>query len=143
MASATSIADSSRRGRNSMKIQAMLAIAALCVLPTAVQAQARPAPAEKKLYCWNENGRKVCGDALPADAVDAARTELSASSGRPRARLGEQLTPQERAIAEDRAHQGRIAAKAEGARLRRERAVADSYETQEDPRRALGAPLVR
>ena len=23
----------------------------------------------KKLYCWNENGRKVCGDALPAEAV--------------------------------------------------------------------------
>ena len=22
------------------------------------------APAEKKIYCWDEGGRKVCGDAL-------------------------------------------------------------------------------
>jgi len=125
-----------------MKIQTLLAIVALGMLPTAVQAQARPAPAEKKLYCWNENGRKVCGDALPPEAVDAARTELSASSGRPLARLGEQLTPQQRAIAEDVAHQDRIAANAEAARLRRERAMAESYETEDDLRRAFDDRIV-
>ncbi|MGY1410702.1 hypothetical protein ACW5EG_14145 [Luteimonas sp. A611] len=125
-----------------MKIQAMLAIAVLCVLPTAVQAQARPAQAEKKLYCWNENGRKVCGDALPPEAVDAARTELSASSGRPLARLGEQLTPEQRAVAEDAAHLDRIAANAQAARLRRERAMAESYETEADLRSAFGDRIV-
>ena len=44
-------------------------------------AQAGKEPKEKKkLYCWNEGGRKVCGDALPANAVDSARTEISAKS---------------------------------------------------------------
>ena len=33
----------------------------------AVHAQAKASP-EKKIYCWNEAGRKVCGDALPAEA---------------------------------------------------------------------------
>ncbi len=125
-----------------MKIHAMLA-AALCMLPLAVQAQNRPAPpAEKKLYCWDENGRKVCGDALPPEAVDAARTELSVSSGRPLARLDEQLSPEQRAAAEEAAHQARIAANAEAARLRRERAMAESYETEEDLRRAFDDRIV-
>ncbi|MGJ4803451.1 hypothetical protein [Luteimonas sp. SDU82] len=126
-----------------MKIQATLVLAALSVLPLAAQArQDRPAQAEKKLYCWNENGRKVCGDALPADAVDAARTELSASSGRPLARLGEQLTPEQRAAAEEAEHQARIAANAEAARLRRELAMAGSYDTEEDLRRAFDDRIV-
>lgn len=125
-----------------MKIQAVFAIAALCLLPAAMQAQNRAATAEKKLYCWNENGRKVCGDALPAEAVDAARTELSVSSGRPLARLGEQLTAEQRAAAEEAEHQARIAANAEAARLRRERAMAESYETEDDLRRAFGERIV-
>ena len=29
-------------------------------------------PSEKKIYCWNEGGRKVCGDALPAPAANSA-----------------------------------------------------------------------
>ena len=124
-----------------MKIQAVFAIAALCWLPAAMQAQNRAAPAEKKLYCWNENGRKVCGDALPPEAVDAARTEMS-RTGRPLARLGEQLTPEERAAAEEAEHQARIAANAEAARLRRERAMAESYETEEDLRRAFDDRIV-
>ena len=125
-----------------MKIQAVFAITALCLLPAAMQAQNRAATAEKKLYCWNENGRKVCGDALPAEAVDAARTELSVSSGRPLARLGEQLTAEQRAAAEEAEHQARIAANAEAARLRRERAMAESYETEDDLRRAFGERIV-
>ena len=62
-----------------------------------------PAVAQKKLYCWNENGKKVCGDALPAEASDSARTEISAvaittalypivSVGLAVALLGERLT---------------------------------------------------
>ncbi len=124
-----------------MKIQAMFAVAALCMLPAAAQAQNRPAPAEKKLYCWNENGRKVCGDALPPEAVDAARTEMS-SSGRPLARLGEQLTAEQRAVVEEAEHQAQIAANADAARARRELAMAESYETEEDLRRAFDDRIV-
>ena len=41
-------------------------------MPAHALAQKAP-PAEKKLYCWEENGTRVCGDALPAEAVNKAR----------------------------------------------------------------------
>jgi len=121
-----------------MKTQ-MCLVAALWALAAAVAAQ--PAT-EKRLYCWDEGGRRVCGDALPADAVDAARTELSARSGRPLARLDEQLSPEERAAAEEAERQAGIAANAEAARLRRERAMAESYETEEELRKAFDDRIV-
>ena len=54
-----------------------------------------PAVAQKKLYCWNENGKKVCGDALPAEASDSARTEISASSGLRTGQVSRALTDAE------------------------------------------------
>lgn len=127
-----------------MKMHPWLAAAALCALSAGAPAQTRPADAgaEKKLYCWDEGGRRVCGDALPANAVNAARTELSARSGRPLARLDEQMTPEERAEAEAAEREAGIAANAEAARLRRERAMAESYETEEDLRAAFGDRIV-
>ena len=68
--------------------------------------------ATKKLYCWNEGGRRVCGDALPASAVNSARTEIS-KSGLPGASIGRALTPEERdALA---AQQAEAQAKADAA----------------------------
>ncbi|MDH5832743.1 hypothetical protein [Luteimonas kalidii] len=127
-----------------MKMHAWLAGVALSALCAGAPAQKRPADtsAEKKLYCWDEGGRRVCGDALPPNAVNAARTELSARSGRPLARLDEQLTPEERAAAEAAERQAGIAANAEAARLRRERAMAESYETEEDLRAAFDDRIV-
>ena len=58
-----------------------------------------PAVAQKKLYCWNENGKKVCGDALPAEASDSARTEISASSGLRTGQVSRALTDAERSAA--------------------------------------------
>ena len=114
-------------------------VLALCALTASAAAQKAP---EKRLYCWEEEGRRVCGDALPADAVDAARTELSVRSGRPLARLPEQLTPEERAAAEAAARQAEVAANAEAARLRRERAMAESYATEEELRKAFDDRIV-
>lgn len=37
--------------------------------------------APKKIYCWEEKGQKLCGDVLPATAVEQARTERSAKTG--------------------------------------------------------------
>ena len=127
-----------------MKMHPWLAAAALCALSAGAPAQKRPADAgaEKKLYCWDEGGRRVCGDALPANAVNAARTELSARSGRPLARLDEQMTPEERAAAEAAEREAGIAANAEAARLRRELAMAGSYDTEEDLRRAFDDRIV-
>jgi len=118
------------------KSHAPFVLALMATLLAAPAAAQNKAPA-KKLYCWNEAGRKVCGDALPASAADSARTEFSAKSGMPTARVGRTLTPEERAAA---AAQARLAEQAqfqEQAQLMREHAMAESYATEADLRRAF------
>ena len=60
------------------------------------------APAQKKIYCWDEGGRRVCGDALPASAVDRARTEISAKSGMTTGKVDRALTDAERGLGTNR-----------------------------------------
>ena len=117
------------------KIHSLLTGAVLLAL-TATVAVAQDAP-KKKLYCWNENGRKVCGDALPASAVDSARTEFSAKSGMATARVDRALTAEERVAAAAQAEAARIAAMADEAKARRDIAMAQSYATEADLRRAF------
>lgn len=108
----------------------------------ALVALAGPAAAQKsdgagkKLYCWTENGRKVCGDALPATAVDSARTEISARSGLATGRVDRALTAEERAAAAAQAEAQREAALAAEAQQRRELAMVESYASEADLRRA-------
>lgn len=92
----------------------------------------------KKLYCWTENGHKVCGDALPADAAERARTEISAKSGMHTGEVARALTPEERAAAAAAAEQAQLAADAEAARQRQDLAMVESYGTEADLRRAYG-----
>ena len=96
------------------------------------------ASAPKKLYCWDEGGKRVCGDALPANAVDSARTEISSRSGLPTGQVARALTPAERQAQAEQAaaeEQAQVAARA----LRmREMAMAESYDTEADLRRAFG-----
>lgn len=92
----------------------------------------------KKLYCWNENGARVCGDALPAHAVDNARTEFNAKSGRAVSQLPRALTDEERAAAAVQAKLDQDAKAAAEVAARRDRAMAESYATEEDLRRAFG-----
>lgn len=101
-------------------------------------ALAQKADGGKKLYCWNENGRKVCGDALPAHAVDNARTEINAKSGLATGQVARALTAEERAAAEVQAKADEEARLAAEAQARRDRAMAESYATEEDLRRAFG-----
>jgi hypothetical protein len=102
----------------------------------AAQSSASPA---KKLYCWNEGGRKVCGDALPASAVDSARTEINARSGMATGRLERALTPEERAAAEAAGRAEREAALAAEAEKRRFMAMVESFQTEDELRRAFGS----
>lgn len=104
-------------------------------LPAAAQ-KATEAPA-KKLYCWNEGGRKVCGDALPASAVDSARTEINPRSGLPTARIDRALTPEERAAAEAAARTEQEAEAAEAAEMRRFMAMVQSFDDEQALRRAF------
>jgi len=92
----------------------------------------------KKLYCWNENGRKVCGDALPPEAAGTGRTEISAKSGLQTGEVSRSLTDEERTAAALSAEQAQVAADAEAARQRRDLAMVESYATEADLRRAYG-----
>ena len=92
----------------------------------------------KKIYCWEEDGHKVCGDALPADAVDAARTEISARTGIAVRSLERAPTDEERAAAADAREQAARDAEAEAAAKRRDLAMVESYATEDDLRRAYG-----
>ncbi|MFT4179050.1 MAG: hypothetical protein QM612_06230 [Thermomonas sp.] len=100
-------------------------------------AQAKPA-ASKKIYCWNEGGKKVCGDALPASAANSARTEISTKSGMTTGRVDRALTDDERTAAEIAAAAARKQAEAIAAQERRDLAMVDSYTTENDLRRAYG-----
>lgn len=113
------------------------AVAALALASSAAAAQAA-APTQKKIYCWDEGGRRVCGDALPASAVDNARTEFNAKSGLATGQVGRALTDEERGAAEVAAEAARRQAEAEALQKRRDLAMVESYLTEADLRRAYG-----
>lgn len=96
------------------------------------------AVAQKKVYCWNQNGKKVCGDALPAEAADSARTEISARSGLRTGEVARALTDTERSDAALAADAARREAEAAAMVLRRDLAMVESYMTEADLRRAYG-----
>ena len=118
-----------------------LSIASLLLACTATAA-AQTQPATKKLYCWNENGHKVCGDALPANAADSARTEFSATSGRQTGTVNRALTAEEQAAAANAAEEAQASADAEAARRRRDLAMVESYASEADLRRAYNDRIV-
>ena len=101
-----------------------------------LRAQAK-AGTEKKIYCWNEGGRKVC-DALPAEAANSARTEISARSGLRTGQVSRALSDDERSAAALAQEQARLQAEAEAMQKRRDLAMVESYATEADLRRAYG-----
>ena len=110
----------------------LLAIAIACVLASGA------ASAQKKIYCWNEGGKKVCGDALPPNAADSARTEISAKSGLRTGQVARALTDAERSAAAITAEAARRQAEADAMLARRDPAMVESYVTEADLRRAYG-----
>lgn len=93
---------------------------------------------QKKLYCWNEDGHKICGDALPPDAVNRARVEINPESGMRSREVERVLTPAERVAADAQGKRDAELARIEAARKRRDMAMAESYATETDLRRAFG-----
>ena len=115
---------------------------AMAVLGTGIAyAQTKPS-AEKKIYCWSEGGRKVCGDALPASAANSARTEISSRSGMTTGRVDRALTGSERSAAEVAAEVARRQAEVLALQQRRDLAMVESYMTEADLRRAYGERTV-
>ena len=115
-----------------------LACAALALAAFGTGTLAAQDSGGKKIYCWTEGGRKVCGDALPASAADSARTEISVKSGMTTARVDRALTDSERSAARTAAEDARRQAEAEAMRMRRDLAMVESYMTEADLRRAYG-----
>ena len=123
-----------------MKKPARLLFATTALLLMAAPALAQKKSEGKTIYCWNDGGRKICGDALPASAVDNARTEFS-PSGLATKRLDRAPTDAERAAAEVLAKQQRMDALAVAARQRRELAMVESYASEAELKRAYGHRL--
>jgi hypothetical protein len=111
----------------------VLALALLASLAAQADAQNKP----KKLYCWEENGRKVCGDALPAEAAGSSRTEFNSSSGMRTGQVAAALTAEQRAAADAAAALAAAQAETAAARLRREMAMVESYATEDELRKAF------
>jgi hypothetical protein len=113
-------------------------IFALALLSADAHAQKRgtPMPKNKKLYCWEENGAKVCGDALPEDAAGLRRTEFNAA-GRATGEVARAMTPAERAAYDAEIAANKSRAETEEARFRREMAMAESYATEDDLRKSF------
>lgn len=110
----------------------LLALAA--GFPAHAQKQAPPA---KKLYCWDEKGTRVCGDALPADAVNRAREEFNARTGTRTAEVQRALTSEELAAAAVDAERKRADAAAAETRRRTEQALLTSYASEDELRRVF------
>ena len=121
-------------------LRPLLFVAVASALLGAPAAGAQQRGPEKKIYCWEEEGERICGDALPADAVDNARREFSASGTLTRT-LGRALTEEEKAAAEALAELERQADAEEAARARQERAMVHAYDSEQALRRAFGARL--
>lgn len=114
-----------------------VALATALVGAALLSAPAHATPQGKKLYCWEEDGRKICGDALPADAADNARTEFNAKTGMQVGEVARALTDEERAALEADKARAAEEAKADAARQRRELAMVESYATEDELRRAF------
>lgn len=112
----------------------LLSAAALIALAGTAAAQKTTT---KKLYCWDDNGRRVCGDALPAEAAGNRREEFSAKSGRRVGEVAATMTPEERAAALLAAKAAAAQAETDAARQRREMAMAESYATETELRKAF------
>ncbi len=101
----------------------------------AAQDQAKP----KKLYRWvDKEGKVQFSDTLPPEAVDSARTEISADSGVTTANVERAMTAEERAAWEkQQADSARQHQEEEQAR-QTEEAMLSSFRTEEELVRSLG-----
>ncbi len=112
----------------------LVALAAGLVVPAAAQDKGA---AQKKLYCWTQNGQRTCADSLPPEAMAAAREEISVASGMRTGSIQRALTDEERvAQAEAEARRRTEALAAETRRLT-DQAMLTSFQTEEELRRVF------
>ncbi|CAE6831640.1 hypothetical protein [Xanthomonas arboricola] len=112
-------------------------LAAVAAAVAAVPAIAQDKPAAKKLYCWNQNGARVCSDTLPPEAVNQARDEFNAKSGLRSAEVQRAMNSDERAAAAASEQQRQADLAAEQMRQRTDQAMLMSYQSEDDLRRVF------
>ena len=112
----------------------LVALAAGLVLPAAAQDKAE---AKKKLYCWNQDGRRTCADSLPPEAMAAAREEISAGSGMRTGEVQRALTDAERAAEAEAEALRRTESAAAETRRRTDQAMLTSFQTEDELRRVF------
>lgn len=119
--------------RHRRRVPARLPLGLLALALTAAVSAQDPNAPKPKLYCWEEGGKHVCGDAFPASAAGRARTEFDTHTGNTVNRVSRALTAEERvqAAAEEAAQ------KAREDQARREMAMVMSYQTEADLQHAF------
>ncbi len=115
-----------------MPTKTLLMLALCAMLAPCALAQKKPDGPTKKLYCWNENGQRVCSDALPADAVNRARDEINARSGMRTAAVQRAMNEEERARAASDEIQHQVDQAAADTRRRTDQAMLLSYPSQDE-----------
>jgi hypothetical protein len=114
-----------------------LLVIALAAAATADAQSRRGAQVEKRLYCWDDaSGKRVCGDALPPEAADRARTEINPRTGLRTGSVERAPTVEERAAAAQAQAEAARRAAEEAAQRRRELAMVESYADESELRRA-------
>ncbi|MCD0245602.1 hypothetical protein JWH11_01610 [Xanthomonas melonis] len=108
-------------------------VAMFAVAPAGAQDKA----AAKKLYCWNQNGARICSDTLPPEAVNQARDEFNAKSGLRSAEVQRAMSSDERAAAAASEQQRQADLAAEQMRKRTDQAMLMSYQSEDDLRRVF------
>lgn len=121
-----------------MPIHTRLALlAAVAAAVVAAPGVAQDKPAAKKLYCWNQNGARVCSDTLPPEAVNQARDEFNVKSGMRSAEVQRVMSSDERAAAAASEQQRQADLAAEQMRKRTDQAMLMSYQSEDDLRRVF------
>ncbi|KAF1687064.1 hypothetical protein B1992_06545 [Pseudoxanthomonas broegbernensis] len=110
----------------------------MCValVPILATAQQKPASA-KKLYCWDQNGQRVCADSLPPEAMAAAREEISLHSGMRTGEVQRALTDEERAARAEEEARRRTEALAAETRRRTDQAILTTFQDEDELRRVF------
>ncbi len=110
--------------------------AALLLLASAA-APAQDKGQARKLYCWDQDGQRICSDTLPAEAVNRARDEFNARSGLRSASVDRALTAEERAGAAEQEAQRRMDEAAEQTRKLTDQAMLLSFQNEGELRRVF------
>lgn len=115
-----------------------LRLAALALLASlATPGAAQDKPANKKLYCWNQNGQRTCADSLPPEAMSAAREEISIRSGMRTGEVQRALTDEERALQAEEEARRRTEALALETRRRTDQAMLTTFQNEDELRRVF------